>query len=123
MNRHPFRAHDYVEHMLDAAQAIQQFVSGMSEEEFVSDRKTRDAVVRNLEVLGEAAKKLYDVQPDVVSHFPAIDLRTMYATRNRMIHAYAFINFAVIYAIALQDIPACIAALEDILADWPSDLT
>jgi uncharacterized protein with HEPN domain len=56
MNRHPFRAHDYVEHMLDAAQAIQQFVSGMSEEEFVSDRRTRDAVVRNLEVLGEAAK-------------------------------------------------------------------
>jgi uncharacterized protein with HEPN domain len=123
MNRHPVRARDYIAHMLDAAQAIQQFVSGSSEEEFLSDRKTRDAVVRNLEILGEAAKKLSDVLPDAASRFPAVDFRTMYATRNRLIHAYAFINFEIIYEIALKDIPPLIAALESVLAGWPADLT
>jgi uncharacterized protein with HEPN domain len=109
--------------MLDAAQAIQQFVSGMSEEEFLSDRRTHDAVIRNLEILGEAAKKLSDVLPDAASRLPAIDLRIMYATRNQMIHAYAFINFTVIYEIALKDIPPAILALESVLANWPADRT
>jgi uncharacterized protein with HEPN domain len=123
MSRHAIRARDYIEHMLDAAQAIQGFVSGMSEEEFLSDRRTRDAVVRNIEILGEAARKLSDALPDAASRFPAIDFRTMYATRNRMIHAYAFINFTIIYEIAVKDIPPSVVALEAALANWPSDLT
>jgi uncharacterized protein with HEPN domain len=121
--KRPLRARDYFEHMLDAAKAIQQFMSGVSEEEFFSDRKTRDAVVRNIEVLGEAAKSLSDVLPDAVSRFPAIDFRTMYATRNRVIHAYAFINFTIVYDIAVNDLPSLVAALEAALAQWPADLT
>jgi uncharacterized protein with HEPN domain len=122
MNRRPLRAHDYIEHMLDAAKAIQQFMSGVSEKEFLSDRKTRDAVIRNIEILGEAAKMLSDVLPDAASRFPAIDFRTMYATRNRMIHAYAFVNFTIVYEIAVNDLPSLISALQDALANWPSDL-
>jgi len=123
MNRRPLRAHDYLEHMLDAAKAIRQFMLGVSEEEFFSDRKTRDAVVRNIEILGEAAKMFSDALPDAASRFPAIDFRIMYATRNRMIHAYAFINFTIVYEIAVKDIPSLISAIEAALANWPSDLS
>jgi uncharacterized protein with HEPN domain len=122
MNRHPLRAHDYIEHMLDAAQAIREFISGLTEEQFLADRKTRDAVVRNIEILGEASKLLSDAVPDAASRFPAIDLRTMYATRNRMIHAYSFLNFTIVYEIAVNDIPSLIVAIEAALAHWPSDL-
>jgi uncharacterized protein with HEPN domain len=48
----------YLRDILDAIQAIQDFTCGYDYESFVSDRKTRDAVVRNLEVIGEAVKKL-----------------------------------------------------------------
>ena len=123
MIRHSSRARDYCEHMLDAAQAIQQFIAGMTEDAFLSDRKTRDAVVRNIEVLGEAAKKLSDVLPDAASRFPALELRTMYATRNRMIHAYESVNFTIVYDIAANDMPSMIATLEAALSNWPTDLT
>jgi uncharacterized protein with HEPN domain len=94
----------------------------MNEEEFLADRRTHDAVVRNLEILGEAARKLSSVVPDAASRFPAIELRTMYATRNRMIHAYEFLNYTVIYEIALKDIPPAVLALKAALANWPADL-
>lgn len=47
-----------IDDILDSAQAIQTFVKGISYDEFLSDRKTRDAVIRNFEIIGEAARQL-----------------------------------------------------------------
>lgn len=122
MSRHRFRAHDYIEHMLEATLKIQTYVSGKTREHFLTDPFLQDAVVRNLEILGEASNQLRSVLPDAAERFPKIPFRTMYATRNRMIHGYLFVNYETIWQVADHEIPALRAALEATLAAWPDDL-
>lgn len=123
MNRHRFRARDYVEHMLDACIQIQTYIAGKTEADFLSDGLLQDGVVRRLEILGEASRQLRDVLPDAEARFPSIPFRTMYATRNQLIHGYIFVNYGVIWGVAHDEIPPMRASLEAILASWPSDLT
>jgi uncharacterized protein with HEPN domain len=123
MNHHRDRARDYIDQMLDAARTIQEFVAGMSEEQFLADRKTRQAVERNISNLGEAANQLMEVLPTAATLFPDLELREMYATRNRFVHGYAYMNYVLVYEIAIKDIPRTIRALQSTLANWPSDLT
>ena len=122
MSRHVFRAQDYVEHMLEACTRMQTYTAGRSLEQFLSDTLMQDAVVRNLQVLGEASKQLRDVLPNPQDRLPQIPFPVIYGLRNRMIHAYSFINYSTVFELATQDIPVLRAALAATLASWPSDL-
>lgn len=59
----------YLEDILDSIKAVEEFTAGISCQEFCGDRKTFDAVARNLEIIGEASKKLPE---DVRALFPAV---------------------------------------------------
>ena len=61
MNKHEDRAKDYLLHMLDALDQILKYTVGVSQEQFLSNRMLQDAVVRNIGIVGEAAKQLLDV--------------------------------------------------------------
>ena len=63
MSSHALRVSDYLGHMLDAIKQIQIYVRGKSSEDFLSDRLLQDGVVRNFEILGEAARKILDAAP------------------------------------------------------------
>jgi uncharacterized protein with HEPN domain len=82
MNRHPLRARDYLAHMLDAVQRIQQYTRGINAEGFLSDQLLQDGVVRNFEILGEASRKLLEALPDASSQFPGIPFAAIYGMRN-----------------------------------------
>ncbi len=82
------RARDYtgyVADMLESAQKALEFVAGMTYEEFVADEKTQYAVVRALEVLGEAAKK---VPPEWREVYAEIPWRAIAGMRDKLIHDY-----------------------------------
>jgi len=111
-----------VEHILDACVRIQNYVQNMNEDEFLSDAVIQDAVVRRLEIIGEASRQLRDVLPDAQDRFPDLPLRTMYAMRNELIHGYIHVNYEIIYGVAEKEIPPLRAILEAILASWPEDL-
>ena len=76
MNKHEFRAKDYLLHMLEAADRVLEYTSGVSEEHFFANQMLQDAVVRNIEIIGEAANNLLEVGPDLrhVKHFPPMNL-------------------------------------------------
>jgi uncharacterized protein with HEPN domain len=61
VNKHEDRAKDYLLHMLDALDQILKYTVGVSQEQFLSNRMLQDAVVRNIGIVGEAAKQLLDV--------------------------------------------------------------
>jgi uncharacterized protein with HEPN domain len=60
----PLRVADYLQHILEAIANIQDYTAGMDLDAFMDDRKTRDAVIRNLEVIGEACNNVARNHPD-----------------------------------------------------------
>ena len=84
----------YLEDIQDACEKIQRYTSGMSFEEFRDDEKTYDAVVRNLEIVGEAAKNL----PDAVrAMMPEVEWGKSVGLRNIIAHAYFGVNDRILW--------------------------
>ncbi|MBI1745358.1 MAG: DUF86 domain-containing protein [Acidobacteria bacterium] len=95
----------------EALQRIKAYVAGMTYESFVTDPKTQDAVVRNLEILGEAAKNLSD---ELRAKYPSVPWRSMAGARDRLIHHYFGINLDIIWQIATVELPQVASQLETI---------
>lgn len=92
-------------HRLDAVRQIQQYTRGKDAGQFLADRLLQDAVIRNIEVLGEAAKKLLDAVPDAPAKFPGIPFTAIYAMRNQLSHGYFVIDLDVVWKVVERDIP------------------
>ena len=109
--------------MLDRANRIERYLEGKTEVDFFADLMVQDAGLRNVEVLGEAARQILDALPDASIRFPAVPFRTMYLTRNRLIHGYDSLRLSTVWELASRDIPPLRSALESILSNWPKDLS
>lgn len=104
----------YLDDILDAITQIRLYVSGMSQEEFAKDRKTQDAVVRNLEIIGEAAGKLPE---EVLKRAPQIEWRKIRGLRNIVIHQYFRINLSIIWDIVQNKLAPLEAACGGLLRE------
>ena len=117
MSKHPERAQDYLEHILDALERIQRYTSGKSAADFMSDTLLQDAVLRNLGIIGEAAHRLLADSPDYAAKHPEIPLAKIYGTRNRLTHAYEEVDMEIVWNLVLIDVPALLpkigAALDE----------
>ena len=100
-----------IEDMLEAIGRIEGFVQGMDVETFLHDLKTSDAVIRNLEILGEAARHIPD---DVVSRHPDVPWKKARDMRNVLIHAYFGVDLASIWQTIQDDLPPLRAQLNAI---------
>ena len=107
-----------VEDMLESMGRIAGYTAGMGREEFLSDRKTIDAVVRNLEVVGEAASRLTDAARNRRSD---IEWPLIIALRNRIVHEYFGIDSEIVWEIIAHDLPALTPTLTTFLAQLPGD--
>jgi uncharacterized protein with HEPN domain len=102
---------DYVRDILDNAGKTQEFVAGLSMEKFRNDPKTIYAVIRALEVLGEAAKSIPE---NIRSRFPTIPWSEMTGMRDKLIHAYFGVNIETVWKTVTEDIPGIIGPLENL---------
>jgi len=94
--------HDYLHDMLEATDKVASFVQGMTQEQFVLDDKTQYAVVRGLEIIGEAAKKI----PDAFRvENPQIPWREVAGMRDKLVHDYFGVNAEVVWKTVLEDVP------------------
>ena len=84
----------YLDDILEAIHQIRTYVADQNEETFAKDRKTQDAVIRNLEIIGEAAGSLPD---QVRKDQPEIDWRKITGLRNILIHEYFGINLPIVW--------------------------
>ena len=90
-----------LEDMRDAALKILSYTSGMNFNDFTNDDKTIDAVVRNFEIIGEAANRVPD---NFKSDHPEIEWRRMTGLRNRIIHEYFGVNYATVWKVKEENI-------------------
>ena len=94
-----------LEDILEAGNKILSFTEGMCYDDFISDDKTIDAVIRNFEIIGEAANR---VPEDFKSSHPEIEWRRMIGLRNRVIHDYFGIDYETVWKIRNENIPGLI---------------
>ena len=98
--------------ILDAINAVQKYTEGMKYETFVADRKTVDAVIRNLILIGEAASHIPD---DIVSEQSDISWRDMRDMRNFVVHEYFGVSDKIIWETVQNDLPPLISLLRQML--------
>jgi uncharacterized protein with HEPN domain len=104
----------FLEDMRDAIVKIRRYTSGLELKAFADDEKTVDAVVRNLEVLGEAAKS---VPEDVRSRHTQIDWRRVTDLRNILIHQYFAVDVEIIWDIVQNKLPDLERQVRQMLAE------
>ena len=102
----------YLHHIMDALVQIEHYMDNVSHEEFFSSRLLQDGVIRQLEVMGEAARNLSE---DLRNEHPEIPWRQMVGLRNRMIHAYFNVDLQIIWEIVQGDIPDLLQKMKQIL--------
>ncbi|MBT9506217.1 DUF86 domain-containing protein [Rhodoferax sp.] len=108
------RIPDYLDHMLEAAKQACDYVEGLTKEDFLGDKKTQQAVVLNLILIGEEAAKLLKEYETFANEHPRLPLRNMKGMRNRIAHGYFEINLDTVWETVKTALPQLIQQLPDI---------
>jgi uncharacterized protein with HEPN domain len=106
----------FLQHVLSAIEAIESFTAE-HRDGFMSDRKTQSAVVRQLEIIGEAVKNL---SAPLTASEAGVPWRQIAGTRDRLIHAYFNVDLDAVWSMVEQDLPALRSDVQRILASQPS---
>ena len=104
----------FVIDMLESTAKIESYVQGLSHDDFFKDSKTQDAVVRNLEIIGEAARRIPE---EIRKRYPGIPWSQIVGLRNRLAHGYFVVDMEVVWQIAVNELPALRRGLEAILSE------
>jgi uncharacterized protein with HEPN domain len=107
----------YLEDITISMERITQYTEGFSLTSFKKDSKTVDAVIRNFEIIGEAAKKLSE---ELKNQNPDVPWKEMYYLRNRVMHEYFGIDYEIIWDIATNYLPANKAIVDKIIKELAS---
>lgn len=91
-----------IEDLWEAVEKIERYTSGFDHDRFVQDEKTIDSVVRNFEIIGEAANKL---PPGFRENHPDVQWKKVIGLRHRIVHDYFDIDVEIIWQILKKDIP------------------
>jgi len=98
----------------EAIARIKQYLSGLSYEVFLKDEKTQDAVIRNLEIIGEAAKNL---SGDIKKRYPFLPWKKLAGIRDRLIHQYFGVNFDIVWNVARNELLRLQTEIKKIIKD------
>ena len=118
MSSRPRRWRFRLRHIIEAVEKIQDYVEGMSPEEFLADSKTSDATLRNLEIIGEAARLIPEQVAGRHQQVPWADMRAM---RNIVAHEYDRVNLHTIWDTIHNDLPPLIQLLQHVLEQEGED--
>ena len=111
------RLSDYLEHVQQAATDACSFVEGLSKNDFLADKRTQQAVVMSLIIIGEAATKVMDRHPQFTQAHAGVPWRSMRGMRNRIAHGYFEINLEVVWDTVQMALPQLLKQLPAVRDD------
>ena len=112
MKKRDFR--DYLQDILDAVNDIEVFVDGMSFEQFTKDKKTLNAVVRSIEIIGEASKNIPD---SLKAKYRELPWKKMTGMRDKLIHGYFGVDVETLWKAVNENIPPLKKSILKMLKD------
>jgi uncharacterized protein with HEPN domain len=101
-----------VEHMIEAAETVGRFVSGRSRNDLDGDEMLVFALVRAIEIIGEAASR---ISSETQQAFSDIPWRLIIAMRNRLVHAYFDVDRQIVWKCATEEVPELLPKLRNLL--------
>lgn len=110
------RAGDYVSHMIEAINRIGAYLDGLDRAAFLENQMVQDAVIRNFEIIGEAARNVERHAHDVIAAHPDIPWRYAKGMRNHLMHGYFNVDLESVWATTQNDLPAMRAQLVSLQA-------
>jgi len=114
MKRDPQRLPDYLNHILEAIERIEEYVSDLDEIAFLGNKLVQDAVIRNFEVIGEASNNIEKRFPEFVAAHPELPLTSAYQMRNALAHGYFQVDFEILWKTIQRDLPSLHTKVEEI---------
>ena len=113
MIRDPQRLSDYLAHILEAIERIEEYVSDMDEVTFLASKLVQDAVIRNFEIIGEASNNIEKRFPEFVASHPELPLSSAYQMRNAVAHGYFRVDFEIIWKTIHSELPRMHAQIQN----------
>ena len=105
MSKNRQRLGDYLAHMQQAIERISRYTETFDEVAFLTNELVQDAVVRNLEILGEASNNILKQYPEFANLHPELPLAFAYQMRNPVAHGYFKVDFEIIWQTIHADLP------------------
>jgi uncharacterized protein with HEPN domain len=101
----------YIRDILDSIEKIEKFCHDMSYDQFMADEKTRDAVIRNLEIIGEAAKNIPDAMK---TKSASVAWRSMTGMRDKLVHEYFGVSYSIVWETIKNDLAALKSQMKEL---------
>ncbi len=120
------RLPEYLDHIQQAAADARSFVEGLGKDDFLTDKRTQQAVIMNFIIIGEAATKVMEGYAEFTQAHPEVPWRSMRNMRNRMAHGYFDINLDVVWETVQEWLPALLKqlpAVRQVVGDENGDST
>ena len=105
------RLADYLGHMQQAAQDACDFIEGLDKNDFIEDKRTQQAVIMSLIIIGEAATKVMDGYAEFIQVHTQVPWRSMRGMRNRIAHGYFDINLDIDWETVISALPELLEQL------------
>lgn len=114
MTREPLRVTDYLGHIIEAIERIGEYTADIDEVGFLDNKMIQDAVLRNIEIVGEAARNIERDAPEFAAQHPEIPWTVIYTMRNRIAHGYFKVDLEIVWRTIQRDLPELAKAIGDL---------
>lgn len=116
MSKEGQRLADYLSHMLLAIERINRYTEGLDEVAFLQNELVQDAVIRNLEILGEASNNVQKLYPEFAGEHPDLPLSFAYQMRNAIAHGYFMVDYEIVWQTIHADLPTLYLQVRNAIA-------
>ena len=111
----------YLEHILQAIERIRSYTGHIDEATFLENAMTQDAVIRNLEVIGEASRNIDRRYPEFATRHPELPLVSAYEMRNVLAHGYFEVDLTIVWTTLETELPALEAQTQALVEKYRND--
>lgn len=119
MSRDQQRLADYLAHILEAIERIDRYTDDMIEVTFLENQLIQDAVIRNLEIIGEASHNIERHHPNFAAGHPELPLAVAYQMRNAIAHGYFKVDMEIVWKTIQRNLPDLHQRVQQAITELP----